>query len=580
LARRIPGGPLFEVPVLRSVPEMLQATARRRPDATAIIEPQLDDSVRKISYRDLSSEVDSLARSILEEHPSPVVGVVGRNSISWATVYLATLRAGGVIVPIDRELPVQEMRAILHYSGANMIFLDSSYLQDFAGSGHGRGLTMVVMNGPTGAGFQSISERILAGGSSVLPPPEEVEVRCPSAIYYTSGTMGSAKGVVLTQENLLAVVSQELQFVRLLPEDIFLSVLPMHHTYECTCGFLTPLTNGSTYYICRGLRYVAEDIARSGATVVMAVPLLWEAMYRKILDGIHAMPGGRMKHRIGMILAGAASALAGQAGRKAVFSQVHARLGGRIRLMVSGGAGVDPEISRGFLSLGFTFLQGYGLTEAGPLVSVNREKANRPESVGPPLAGIEVLINEPDEEGVGEIVIKGPNVMLGYHNDPEETSRVLTPDGWLRTGDFGFLDSDGFLHISGRKKNVIIAKNGKNVYPEEIETRLNRSDIVLESMVFGRESKTKGEEIWTIIVPDTEKLILRAEDRGENLTREFAAEVIGREIRHFNASQPLYKRISSFIIREEELPKTTTRKIRRREILREAGLEQEAVFRV
>jgi long-chain acyl-CoA synthetase len=263
-----------------------------------------------------------------------------------------------------------------------------------------------------------------------------------------------------------------------------------------------------------------------------------------------------------------------------VFSQVHARLGGRIRLMISGGAAVDPEVARGFSRFGFTFLQGYGLTEAGPLVSVNREKANKPGSVGPPLAGMEVVIDDPDEEGVGEIVVRGPNVMMGYHNDPEETAKVLDREGWLRTGDFGFLDSDGFLYISGRKKNVIIAKNGKNVYPEEIETKLNRSDCVLESMVFGRESKAKGEEIWAIIVPDSEKLIAQAEERKESLTRELAVEVIGREIRHFNASQPIYKRISSFIIREEELPKTTTRKIRRRDVLREAGLEQEAVFRV
>jgi long-chain acyl-CoA synthetase len=569
---------LFEVPVLTTVPDMLQATAQRMPDKTAIIEPQADDSVRRITYRDLREDVDGLARSMLEEHPRPVVGVVGKNSISWATVYLAALRAGGMIVPIDRELPIPEMRAILHYSGANMVFMDCSYLNDFESSGHGRGITVVVMNGQAG-GFQSISERIFAGRSSDLQLPD-TDAEAPAAIYYTSGTMGSAKGVVLSQRNLLAVVSQELQFVRLLGGDTFLSVLPLHHTYECTCGFLTPLTNGSTYYICRGLRYVGEDIVRSGATVVLTVPLMWEAMYRKIIDGIHAMPGGRLKYRFGMALATAASAVAGQAGRKAVFSQVHARLGGRIRLMISGGAAVDPEVARGFSRFGFTFLQGYGLTEAGPLVSVNREKANRPGSVGPPLAGMEVIIDDPDEEGVGEIVVRGPNVMMGYHNDPEETAKVLDREGWLRTGDFGFLDSDGFLYISGRKKNVIIAKNGKNVYPEEIETRLNRSDCVLESMVFGRESKAKGEEIWAIIVPDSEKLIAQAEERRESLTRELAVEVIGREIRHFNASQPIYKRISSFIIREEELPKTTTRKIRRRDVLREAGLEQEAVFRV
>jgi len=581
MPRSIPGGPLFEVAVPATIPEMLRATAGKRTDSAAIVEPGLDGSVASMSYGDLLANVESLARSMLAEHPLPVAGVVGRNSISWATAYLASMSAGGVVVPIDRDLPLQEMRAILHYSGANMVFMDSSFHDDFYSAGHGGGLSVVTMNGPpTRAGSRPLSELIYDGRSSDRELPASIDAAAPAAIYYTSGTMGSAKGVVLSQGNLMAVVRQELQFVRLMPDDVFLSILPMHHTYEATCGFLTPMTNGSTYYICRGLRCVAEDMARSGATVVLAVPLFWEALYRRIMESVRSMPGGRARLAVGKILAGAASAVAGQSGRRLVFAQVHSKLGGRIRLMISGGAGIDPEVSRGFQSLGFTILQGYGLTEAGPLVSVNRERANRPDSVGPPLPGMEVRIDDPDEDGVGEIVIRGPNVMIGYFGDPEGTARVLDSDGWLRTGDFGFLDSDGFLHISGRKKNVIIAKNGKNVYPEELETKLNRVGFILESMVFGRESRTKGEEIWTVIVPDAEKLIALAESTGASLSRGFAEGLIREEIRHFNASQPSFKRISSFILREEELPKTTTRKIRRRDVLREAGLEQEAVISV
>jgi len=578
--RQIPGGPLNDVPDFESISSMFAEAAGRHPDSIAIVEPHNDGTVKSITYRDLRSDVDSLARAMLSECESPVVGIVGRNSISWASAYLAVMRCGGVAVPIDRELPVQEMRTILHYSGANIVLFDSSYLQDFRAAVHGRPLSMIVMNGPGDADCIEFPDFLASGRRSEKLLPSSFDRHAPAAIYYTSGTMGSAKGVVLSQSNLLSVVRMEQQFVRILPNDIFLSVLPLHHTYECSCGFLAPLSAGSTYYICRGLRYVAEDILLSGATVILTVPLMWESMYRKILGGIRTQPAGRLRFRVGMVVADVASLVMGSSIRRKVFSPVHAKLGGKIRLLISGGAGIDPDVVRGFTSLGFVMLQGYGLTEAAPLLSANREKANKPSSVGPPLAEVEVRIDEPDEEGVGEIVVRGPNVMLGYHNDPEETARVLSPEGWLKTGDFGFVDREGFLYVTGRKKNVIVAKNGKNVYPEEIETKLTKSDFILESMVFGHESKLKGEEIWAIVVPDMEKLIARAEEKGGSLSTGFAVEVVSREIRHFNASQPTYKRISSFMIREDELPKTTTRKIRRREVLKEAGLEQGAVFGV
>lgn len=559
---------------------MLELAAGEHPDSIAIREPEPDGTLREITYQELYDDVEALARAICEWGERPVVGVVGRNSIAWATVYLAAMRAGGVVVPIDREIPVQEMRTILHYSGAGAVFLDAGFLGDFCAPGQQSALRMVVMNGGPAPGCLSYGYLLDHGRASRTELADAPDLGSPAAIYYTSGTMGQARGVVLSQANLLAVVRGMLRMVHMDATDVFLSVLPMHHTYECTCGFLGAISSGAAYHICRGLRYVAEDMAASGATIVLAVPLLWEAMYRRILEGIRSVPGGRLKLGFGRVLAAAARLLAGDAAGRSIFAPVHARLGGRLRLMISGGAGIDPEVVRGFIRLGFTFLQGYGLTEAAPLVSVNRVGANRAGSVGLPLPEIEVMIDEPDEEGMGEILVRGPNVMLGYHNDPGATSKVLSADGWLRTGDYGYLDADGYLFITGRKKNVIVAKNGKNVYPEEIECMLNRSGAVLESMVFGRESKTKGEQIWAIVVPDMEVLIAEAETAGEILTRESVVERMRREIRRFNSSQPLYKRVENFIVREEELPKTTTRKIRRSEVLREAGLSPEEAFGV
>ena len=574
-----PGGPLYKAPVFSSIPDMLVRAAQRVPDRTFVTEPTPNDTWRSITYGDMGRRVDSLARAILSCRRKPVVGVVGRNSIDWYTAYLAALRSGGAVVPIDRQLSIAEMHTILHYSGANIFFFDEDYEEEIVqnvGEG-GRKFEMFAMNA-TGPTESKQLEDLVASADPGVELPLSYDRDAPAAICYTSGTMGQAKGVVLSQNNLLANVRQMLQFLDLRPDDRFLSILPVHHTFEGTGGFLGPLAKCAEIVVCRGLRYIAEDLVESQATVMLGVPLLWEAMYKRMRAGIKSQRGGGIYYRLGMLISAAAEKLAGKNIRKKVFAPVHEKLGGRARLLVSGGAGIDPEVVVGYEKLGFQFIQGYGLTECAPIVSVNRETANRLGSVGPLLPGIEGRIEKPDEEGVGELFVRGPNIMKGYHENPGETAKVLSEDGWFRTGDFAYFDEDGFLFITGRKKNVIVAKNGKNVYPEEIETIINRSDLLSESMVFGMESESKGEEIWAIIVPDLDCFIERAEARGESLEPGQVLESIRGVVRDYNSSQPPYKRIRSFMVREEELPKTTTRKIRRREVMREAGLEREPTY--
>jgi long-chain acyl-CoA synthetase len=562
----------------RDFPRMLEEISARHGDAEALREP--GDGWRSVSYSALCHDALAFSSALLARGGGRVVGVSGRNSASWASVYLGTLAAGGVIVPIDRELPHPEMRAILHYAGADLFVLDRSLLDDRGertGAARHPGLLVMNSGGECPPGAATLEDFVSgrAPRAAEIPDPG-----APAAIYYTSGTMGSAKGVVLSQANILSVVRQMHASFDLGPGDVFLSILPMHHTYECSCGFLGALACGAGYVISRGLKHVGEDIAASGATVVLAVPLLWEAVHRRIMDGIRSRPGGMARLGAGLAVAGAAGILGIRGARRRIFSQVHDRFGGRIRLLISGGAAVDPEVSRRFISLGFEFLQGYGLTEAAPLLSVNRPGANRPESVGPPLPEVELRIDEPSPDGVGEVLARGPNIMLGYHEDPGETSRTITPDGWLRTGDYGRIDRDGFLYLTGRKKNVIVAKNGKNVYPEELEQKLNRSRLVLESMVFGRECRDKGEDILAVVVPDMDRLVEEAEGRGASLSPGLAKEVVAREIRSLNSQQPVYKRISGFVLSMDELPKTTTRKIRRRDVLRSVGLEPGTVEKV
>jgi len=509
--RNYPGGPLLQVPPIENLPWAVEQVCRRHPDKTAILEPAEPGHFRSVTYSQLRNNVEWMARGILEHNPRPVVAVAGDNSIQWCTTYLAVIRAGGIIVPIDRELPPADMRTIVHYSGANMAVHDPRFMDVFSGI---RGVTNYAMNMGGMNAPRHMSDLIRAGRSGGTALPDSFDVNAPAAICYTSGTTGMAKGVVLSQENLISDLRQVMALIAILKDDIFLSVLPVHHSYECTCGFLLPLVSGCTIAIAHGLRYVVEDLAATRATVVIGVPLLWEKMYGRIMTNIRNAPGGAVKYRVGTTLSGIGEFFGAKNLRKKLFHQVHEKFGGGLRLFVSGGAGIDPEVIRGFQKLGFKILEGYGLTETSPIVTVNRDNACRPGSVGLVLPECTVRIDDPDESGIGEIIVRGPNVMLGYHNNPEATAEVLTADRWFHTGDYGRMDDDGYLYITGRKKNVIIAKNGKNVYPEEIETILNRDSHVNESMVFGKSDEAKGEEIWAVVVPNRDLLIEEAEKAG------------------------------------------------------------------
>lgn len=574
--RVIPGGPLCQVPELPSIPDLVINAARRFPDRVAVREPAELGKFKSINYRQFASNIDWVARGILETVKEPVVAVIGKNSISWYTAYFATHRAGGIVVPVDPGLPQSDIHNILHYSGANIIFHDADFGDWFEDCSD---IIQVVMN----TGFKDapilFSSILRKGRSGDIDLPAEYDVNKIAIISYTSGTTGLAKGVVHSQATVLADVRQTLQFFNIKETDIFLSVLPVHHLFEGTVGFLLPLACGAEIAIAHGLRYVAADLVTTHATVLLAVPLLWETLYRRIMDNIKSSFVSKAKFGVGLTLSKFTEKIGIKGFRRKVFDPVHEKFGGKLRLLISGGAGIDPKAIEGLEKLGFRMLEGYGLTETAPILSANREKANKYGSVGLLLSEVEGRIDEPDEFGVGEIVVKGPNIMLGYYGDPEATAEVLSEDGWFRTGDFGYFDSEGFLFITGRKKNVIIAKNGKNVYPEGIETELNRFRHIRECMVFGRVSETKGEDICALLVPDRDLLIEEAENQNRKITRDDEIMAMRKVVKNYNVAAETYKRIASFIINPVELPKTTTKKIRRSVALKEAGMSPSEVFR-
>ena len=297
------------------------------------------------------------------------------------------------------------------------------------------------------------------------------------AILFTSGTMGNSKGVMLTHANVAANLVDAVKWVDLQTEDRFLSVLPMHHSYECTHGFLLPLYRGSMISFSESLRRIVENIAETKATAVLGVPLLWHAIYKRIEAALAEK--GHWKVEAAKKVAGISEKLLRVNIRRRVFARFHERFGGALRILISGGAAVDPRVGKGFRELGITFLQGYGLTESSPLLTVNRNKAFKDDAAGLPLAGVDIRIAED-----GEILARSPSVMQGYYNNPEATREALV-DGWLHTGDLGYLDDEGFLYIQGRKKAVIVTPGGKKVYPEEVEAEILKSPYILECLVWG-----------------------------------------------------------------------------------------------
>ena len=338
-----------------------------------------------------------------------------------------------------------------------------------------------------------------------------------------------------------------------------LSVLPMHHTYELTCHVFTGLYQGMAIAICQGLRYVQQNLKESKATVMVGVPAVFEMMHKKVWKQAEST-GSAGKMTFMMNLARKTRMFNNIKRMRKVFEPIHSAIGNHMELFIAGGAAINPQVIRDYEALGIPMIQGYGMTENAPIIAVNRDYYSKAESVGPPMPGTEVRIFQPDEEGVGEIICKGPSVMMGYYKDPEATAEVLK-DGWLYTGDFGRFDEEGFLYICGRKKNVIVTKNGKNIFPEEIEYLLLEQPYIEEVIVYGVLEKKSGDTIVTAeVYPNFDAI---HEKFGKELSQEKIHDIIKENVEAVNDKMTNYKRVKRIKLREIEFEKTTTRKIKR-----------------
>ncbi|AFH50843.1 AMP-forming long-chain acyl-CoA synthetase [Ignavibacterium album JCM 16511] len=556
---------LYDVPKISSIQDMLLRSANEYSDKIAL-EDLNDYPIPKVTYKELRDFVFRFGKALnelgLKERDH--IAVIGENRVQWGITYLTAMTFNMVIVPIDKNLTTNEILNIIHESDANAIVFSNTFKEMLLEKKSSLLKLKYLISMDDEKNTQevySMIEMIEKQNSYVdkLPKIDPTEM---AEIIFTSGSLGRAKGVMLSQKNLAANLMSMTSMIKIDSEDRFLSVLPIHHTYECTCGFLCPLYAGASAHYARSLKTVVDDLQKVKATIMLGVPLLYDKIFKRIYKGIQE---DKVKSKIVpplVKLTNIADAIGWKSAKKIVFGELHKRFGGSIRLFIAGGAAPDPKVAKGLREFGFNFVQGYGLTETAPILALNRLYAFKDNAAGLPLPGVQIKINNPDNDGVGEIFVKGDNVMLGYYKNPQLTQEVFE-NSWFKTGDLGFFDEDGFLHIAGRKKNVIIANNGKNVFPEEIEDLLNRSPFIQECMVYGEKDEKHDEVIAAQIVTDAEAFIEYSEKNNIQITPELVNNIISEEIKKVNKELANYKQIRKFYIRETEFEKTTTQKIKR-----------------
>ncbi len=379
-------------------------------------------------------------------------------------------------------------------------------------------------------------------------------------MLFTSGTTSASKAVALSHKNICTNVMDIASVLEVNENDTMLSFLPIHHVFECTVGFIYPLYKGAAVAYCEGIKHIAENLKDYKISVMISVPVLFENMYKKLMKAVEKQ-GKLEKLEKGRKISNVLRKMHIDM-RKKLFKEIHEKLGGNIRLFISGAAALDVEVERGFNELGFRIAQGYGLTETSPVISAGTDDHYREGSIGQIFPSLDVRIGNPDADGIGEIQVKGPSVMIGYYNNDEANEKSFI-DGYFRTGDLGRIDKDGYLYISGREKSVIVLKNGKNIFPEELESLVNRIEGVTESMIYGKPESDGDSKICVKVVYDPE--IMKELYKLENEVEIY--ELIHSKVKEVNKKMPAYKYIREVMVTTEPLIKTTTAKIKRHEEL-------------
>lgn len=563
--------PFYSVRSIRDLRELINQSAELYGDRPAFEIKSDKNGHYEISYKRYRNEIDCLGTALTDMGlAGEKIAVAGDNCYEWCLTYMATVCGVGVIVPIDRELLFDDVNSILKVADVKMLICDGKFAQKLLEHENEikSDLKIVYLRGEPDENALTV-KKLLKKGQQLLDGGDkrylnaEIDPEKMCSLLFTSGTTGASKGVMLCHRNFCSEVMAAMGVIKISPEDCGISMLPLHHTYESTIILFFAPYCGAKVTFCDGFKYVLKNMKEFNPSVFVSVPLILETVHKRILKAIHAKPNGDRLFKIGKVLCKAGSYV-GLDLKKKFFGEIQETFGGSMRLILCGAAPINPQILKDFDAFGIQIVFGYGLTECAPLAIINHDRLHGAESVGVPLPGVEAKIIDIDPAtGVGEICVKGPMVMLGYYNNPEETAKVIDSDGFFHTGDLGYVDKKGRYYISGRSKNVIVTANGKNIYPEELEYHLGSNDLVSECLVVADEN-SKGETIVAArIFPDFEEINEKFGKTKDEISDDELHGIFKSVIKSVNEKLPPYKKIVDFKIRRTEFIKTTTAKIQR-----------------
>ena len=565
--------PIYQTTFIDDMRSLVEEAAQNFPDSIAISykNKPSDKDVQKVTFSQWREDVRNLGTALIANgFREQNIAIVGENSYGWCCSFFGVMAIGSVTVPVDKELPIEDINGIITTTGCKVVIFGKTAEEKIkailADGGLSSAELLVSIESQSSIDAELLGSRTLTSVAELEAKGAElhkggdnsyydykIDVNKLASIVFTSGTTGKGKGVMLTQANICLDMTLGMYNFDITRKT--LHVLPPHHTFGSTVNYVGHLSQGCEVYISSGLKYVSDEIKEQQPTHLILVPAFLEVMNRKIWTtarktGKEGLLKTMMKvsdclRKVGIDL------------RKKLFASVLSAFGGKLELVICGGAKLDEEIIKTFDSLGITILNGYGITECAPLISANRNKYRKPGSVGTPILACRVKIDNPDENGEGEICVKGPNVMLGYYNNPEATAEVFDKDGFFHTGDYGRLDEEGWIYITGRKKNLIILSNGKNVYPEEIEAELQKVEGVAEVVVYAGESRVNKDKITIVaeIFPDADLL------KDKEVTD--AQAYFEEQVKILNGKMAPYKAVKTVKLRDVEFQKNTSRKITR-----------------
>ena len=544
----------------------MENAIRKYPDNIAFKIKEKKDGKTKyinITYKKMQKDIFALGTAINSmTKKEKRVAIIGKNSYPWILTYLSTIYGNNIVVPLDKGLPNEEIKDLIKRSKANIIVFEDKYIdvmkqmqeEKWGDTEH----FICMEQNNTFKTLEQVMEigkkEFKKGNKKIMST--KIDDKKMSSIIFTSGTTSLAKGVMLSQYNIASNINSLQKVISIYDTDVNMAFLPFHHTFGST-GIMLFLSKGAINVFCDGLRYIQSNLIEYKVSIFVCVPLLLEAMYKKIMQEIKKQNKEKIV-KFGIKLSKFLLKFKIDIRRK-LFKDIIDKLGGNIRYIVSGASSIDKKVAEGFNNFGMTTVQGYGLTETSPVLTAETERTIRYGSIGHPIPDVEIKIENKNEEGIGEIVAKGPNVMLGYYENEEETNKVLK-DGWFYTGDLAYEDKDGYIYIAGRKKNVIVLKNGKNVYPEELELLINNLPYVSESMVFGKE-KDDDFIVSAKIVYNKEYV----QETYKDISEEELKEKIWNDIKEINKRLTTYKHIKNLIITDEPMVKTSTAKVKRYE---------------